>query len=105
MVLIQRRRKLGYALPMSNDYEETTNLKKFKVKACSFRADRNLILKRIVELKSVKKVFSMRSETIEGLSSCSKFPQRPSSYELQSDKPVLPEIEHLRGKIGEGDFK
>ena len=29
----------------------------------------------------------------------------PSSYELESDKPVSPEIEHLKGKIGEGDFE
>ena len=34
--------------------------------------------------------------------SCSNFPERPSSYELESDKP---EIEHLKGKIGEGDFE
>ena len=47
----------------------------------------------------------MKSETDDGLSSCSNFPERPSSYELESDKPVLPEIEHLKGKIGEGDFK
>ena len=37
--------------------------------------------------------------------SCSNFPERPSSYELESDKPVLPEIEHLKGKKGEGDFE
>ena len=47
----------------------------------------------------------MKSETDDGLSSCSNFPERPSSYELDSDKPVLPEIEHLKGKIGEGDFE
>ena len=47
----------------------------------------------------------MKSETDNGLSSCSNFPERPSSYELESDKPVLPEIEHLQGKIGEGDFE
>ena len=47
----------------------------------------------------------MKSETDDGLSSCSNFPERPSSYELESDKPVLPEIEHLKGKIGEGDFE
>ena len=40
----------------------------------------------------------MKSETNDGLSSCSNFPERPSSYELESDKPV-------RGKIGEGDFE
>ena len=33
------------------------------------------------------------------------FRNAPSSYELESDKPVLPEIEHLRGKLGEGDFE
>ena len=33
------------------------------------------------------------------------FPEHPSSYELESDKPVLPEIEHLKGKLGEGDFE
>ena len=47
----------------------------------------------------------MKSETDGGLSSCSSFPERPSSYELESDKPVLPEIEHLKGKIGEGDLE
>ena len=47
----------------------------------------------------------MKSETDDGLSSCSSFPERPSSYELENDKPVLPEIEHLKGKIGEGDFE
>ena len=46
----------------------------------------------------------MKSETNDGLSSCSIFPERHSSYKLESDKPVLPEIEHLRGKIGEGAF-
>ena len=47
----------------------------------------------------------MKSDTDDGLSSCSNFPERPSSYELESDKPVLPEIEHLKGNIGEGDFE
>ena len=42
-------------------------------------------------------MFSMRSETDDGLSNCSNFPESPLSYEL--------EIEHLRGKIGEGEFK
>ena len=47
----------------------------------------------------------MKSEKDGGLSSCSNFPERPSSYELESDKPVLAEIEHFKGKIGEGDFE
>ena len=40
---------------------------------------------------------SLKSETDDGLSSCSNFPERPN--EMQSDKQVLPEIEHLRGKL------
>ena len=47
----------------------------------------------------------MKSETDDGLLSCSNSPEQPSSYEPGSDKPVLPEIEHLKGKIGEGDFE
>ena len=47
----------------------------------------------------------MKSQTDAGLSSCSNFLERPSSYKLESDKPVLPEIEHLGGKIDEGDFE
>ena len=47
----------------------------------------------------------MKSQTDDGMSSCSNIPERPSSYELESDKPVLPETEDLRGKIGEGDFE
>ena len=47
----------------------------------------------------------MKSEMDDGLSSCSNFPERPTSYEPESDKPVLAEIEHLKGKIGEGDFE
>ena len=47
----------------------------------------------------------MKSETDDGLSSCSNFSERPLSYKLDSDKPVLPEIEHLKGKIDEGDFE
>ena len=40
----------------------------------------------------------MQSETDEGLSSCSNFPESPLSYEPDSDILVLPEIENLRGK-------
>ena len=47
----------------------------------------------------------MTSDTDDGLSSCSNFSERPSANELESDKPVLPEIEHIKGKIGEGDFE
>ena len=104
-VSIQRGKKLGYALPMRTDYEETQNLKKVSVKGCPYHANEEKILKRINELKSIHKLFSMKPDTDDGLSSCSNSPERPSSYELESDKPDLPEIEHLKGKIGEGDFE
>ena len=42
---------------------------------------------------------SLKSETDDGLSSCSNFPERPKPEELEMDKAVLPEIEHLRGKV------
>ena len=72
------------------------------MKDCPNHADKDNILKRIDEFN---KLFSMKFETNGGLSSCSNFPERPLSYELESDKPVLPKIEHLRGKIGERDFE
>ena len=90
---------------MRTDYEETQNLKKHSVKGFPYHANKDKILKRINELKSIHKLFSMKSETADGLSSCSNFPERPSSYELASDKPVFPEIVHLKGKIGERDFE
>ena len=80
-------------------------MKKYGVKDCRYHAKKGKILKRINELKSIHKLFSMKSNTDDGLLSCSNFPERPSSYELESDKPVLPEIEHLKGKIGERDFE
>ena len=90
---------------MRTDYEDTQNLKKHKVKDCPYHAKKDKILNRIIELKCINKLFSMKSETDDGLSSCSNFPERPSSYELDSDKPVLPEIEPLKGKKGEGEFE
>ena len=50
-------------------------------------------------------MFSMRSETNDGLLSCSNFPERPSSHELESNNPILQETEHLGGKIEEGEFE
>ena len=94
MASIQRGKKLGYALPMKTGYEETQNLRKYSVKDCPYHANKDKILKKIKELKSIHKLFSMQSETDDGLLSCSNFPERPSSYELES------EIEHLKGKIG-----
>ena len=44
-------------------------------------------------------VNSLKSQIDDGLSSCSIFQIRPTPEELEMDKPVLPEIEHLRGKV------
>ena len=43
-------------------------------------------------------------ETEDGLSSCSKFTERPPETELALNKPVLPEIEHLKGKISDKEL-
>ena len=77
-VSIQRGKKLGYALPMRTDHEETQNLKRFDVKECSYHANKDIVFKKINEFKSVHKLFSMKSETDDGLSSCSNFAERPS---------------------------
>ena len=42
---------------------------------------------------------SLKSETDDGLLSCSNFPERPTPKKIEMDKPVLPEIEHMRGKV------
>ena len=60
-VSIQRGKKLGYALPMRTDYEETQNLKRYSVKDCPYHANKDKILKRINELKSIHKLFSLKS--------------------------------------------
>ena len=44
-------------------------------------------------------VKSLKSETDDGLSGCSNFAERPTLDEMEMDKPVLPEMEHLRGKV------
>ena len=64
----------------------------------AFKEDK-CILKRISELKSSQKLFSMKSETNDGLSNCSIFSDRPTETELASNKPVLHEIEHLKCKL------
>ena len=45
-VTIQRGKKLGYALPMKTDYEETQNLNRYSVKDCPHHADKHKISKK-----------------------------------------------------------
>ena len=103
-VTIQRGKKLGYALPLNTDFQSVENLKKFDVTKCPLHANQECILKRVNELKSSRKLFAVKSETDDGLSSCSNFPERPTETELVADKPVLPEIEHLKGKISDKEL-
>ena len=76
-ILIQRGRKLGYALPMRADYRETPNLKRHRVKNCPTHANKDLILKRIKELKSLNKIFSMRPETDDACRGARTFQNAP----------------------------
>ena len=100
-VTIQRGKKLGYALPLNTDFQSVENLKKFDVTKCPLHANQECIMKRVNELKSSRKLFSMKSETDDGLSSCSNFPERPTEAELAANKP---EIEHLKGKISDKEL-
>ena len=99
-ITIQRGRKLGYALPVKTRYEMTENQKQNEVVDFPNHRDKTCFLRRLTKIKgSSGLVKSLKSEKDDGLSSCSNFPERPTLDEMQSDKPVLPEIEHLRGKI------
>ena len=80
------------------------NLKKVDVTKFPWHANQECILKRVIELKSSRKLFSMKSETDDGLTSCSNFPERPTETELAANKPVLREIEHLSGKISDKEL-
>ena len=100
LITIQRGMKLGYALPVKTRYENTENVKENEVLECPNHRGKICILRRLKKLKdSSGFVKSLKSETDDGLSSCSNFPERPTLEEMEMDKPVLPEIEHLRGKV------
>ena len=94
-VTIQRGKKLGYALPLNTDFQSVENLKKFDVTKCPLHANQECIMRRVNELKT---------ETDDGLSKCSNFPEKPTETELAANKPVLPEIEHLKGKISDKEL-
>ena len=78
----------------------TENVKENEVIECPNYRDKICILRRSNKIKSSSGlVKSLESETDDGLSSCSNFPERPTLEEMEMYKPVLPEIEHLRGKV------
>ena len=91
---------MGYALPVKNRYEMTENVKENEVIECPNHRDKICILRRLNKIKSSSGlVKSLKSDTDNGLSSCSNFPERPTLEEMEMDKPVLPKIEHLRGRV------
>ena len=96
-ITIQRGRKLGYAIPVKTRYEM---LKKSAILHCPNHRDKICILRKLKKIKcSSGLVKSLKSETDNGISNCSKFPGRPTLEELEADKPVLPEIEHSRVEV------
>ena len=97
----QRGKKIGYALPLSTEYRSVENFKKYEVTEYLLNANQECDLKRISEMKSSKKLFSMKSETDDGLSNCPNFPERPTETEIALSKPVLPELEHMKCKLSD----
>ena len=78
----------------------TENVKENEVLECPNHRDKICILRRFNKIKSSSGlVKSLKSEKDDGLSSCSNFPEIPTLEEMEMDKPVLPEIEHLRAKV------
>ena len=68
MATVQRGKNLGYALPLSTEYRSVESFKKYEVTECPLHANQECILKGISEFKSSKKLFSINSETNDGLS-------------------------------------
>ena len=88
-ITIQRGRKLGYALPVKTRYEMNENVKDNEVFVCPNHRDKICILRRLKKIKdSSGLVKSIKSETDDGLSSCSNFPERPTLEEMEMDKPI-----------------
>ena len=118
-VTIKHEIKLGYVLPLNTEHQGMENLKRFKTTECPLHARKDCILKRTNELKSFKNVCSMKSGRKKGANSKKKcvfyeigekkwdnlrekcassiFPEGPTDTEL-ANKPVPPEVEHLKIK-------
>ena len=73
---------------------EVLDCPNYRDKICILRR-----LKKINDTSASGLVKSLKSETDDGLSSCSIFPERPTLQEMEMDRPVLPNFEHLRGKL------
>ena len=80
-ITIQRGRKLGYALPVKTRYETIENSKQNEVVDCPNHRDKFCILRRLQKIKdSSGLIKSLKSETDDGLSSCSNFPERMTPH-------------------------
>ena len=87
-ITIQRGEKLGCALPLVKEKE----VKEKEVLDFPNHRDKICISRRLKKIKySSGLVKSLKSETDDGLSSCSNFPEIPTLEELEVDEPVLPE--------------
>ena len=74
----------------------TDNVKENEVLDCPNHRVKTYCLRRLKKGKNSSKIVKLpKSETDDGLSSCSNFPEIPT----------LPEIEHLRGKVTEEQLK
>ena len=70
---------MGCALPLKTTHKMTENVKEIEVLDCSNHRDKVFILRRLKKTKnSTSFVKSLKSKTEDGLSSCSKFPERPT---------------------------
>ena len=78
---IQRGKTLDCALPLNTEYQRVENFKRYEVTECPLNTNQECILKRTNELKSFRKLFSMKKETDDGLSRCSNFRERPTETE------------------------
>ena len=73
-ITFQRGRKLGYAPPVKTRHEIIENVKVNEVLDCPNHRDKICISRRLKKLKcSSGLVKSLKSETDDGLSSCSSF--------------------------------
>ena len=83
---------LGYALPVKTRDEMTENVRKHEFLDCPNHMDKICVLSRLKRINiSTGVISSLKSETDDGLSSCSNFPETPTTEKLEMDKPVLPE--------------
>ena len=74
------------------------NEKEKEILDCPNHRDKICTLRRFKKIKySSSLVKSRKSETDDGLSSCSNFPERPTLAELEADKPVFTRDRALEG--------